>query len=258
MASRTSATTSKGPAASRRLSSYGMRVPQGGQDERDDLVRAASRRVDREVRPPVIGPAQPVELLDLVAGPPVHHGPVTDPASPLEELAHVAVEPDHCAQLAEALHPPLAAWEAPSGRDDVARLQRQGVERLGLELAESLLTRVAEDLGDRPALARHDHVVGLHETAPEPARQEPSADRFSGAHESNEYHVVAPHLRILSDRGSGQNATPGPADASGSAPRAAAGLGAPPAEARPMIYVRSSGRVSGGKRSRASNTAHTG
>src|SRR5262245_4270278 len=197
MASRTSATTSKGPAASRRLSSYGMRVPQGGQDERDDLVGAAPRRVDREVRPSVIGPARPVELLDLVAGPPVQHGPIADPASPLEELAHVAVEPDDRAELSQALHPPLAARQAPAGRDDLTRLQRQGVERLGLELAESLLARVAEDLGDRAALARDDHVVGLHEAAPEPARQDPSADRLPGAHESNDYHVVAPHPRIL-------------------------------------------------------------
>src|SRR4029450_7179272 len=216
----------KGPAASRRLSSYGMRVPQGRQARRGDLVGAASRRVDREVRPSVIGPARPVELLDLVAGPPVQHGPIADPSSPLEELAHVAVEPDDRAELAQALHPPLAARQAPPGRDGPTRLRRQGVERLGFKGAEALLARVAEDLGDRPALARDDHVVGLNETAPEPARQEPSADRFSGAHESNEYHVVAPHPRILSDRGSGQNATPGPADARGSARgRAAQGWG---------------------------------
>src|SRR5258705_12266384 len=170
---------SRGPAPRRRLSSYGMRVPQGGQDERDDLVGAASGRVDRDVRRPVVGPARPIELLDLVAGPPVQDGPVADPEGTREQLAHVAVEPDHGAELAQALYPALAARQASSGRDDVARLQPQRVEHFGPQLAESLLARLAEDLGDRAALARDDHVVGLDEAAPEPARQEPPAHRLA-------------------------------------------------------------------------------
>src|SRR4029434_4818175 len=101
----------RGPAARRRLSSYGMRVPQGGQDERDDLVGAASRRVDREVRPPVVGPTRPVELLDLVTGPPVEHRPVADPAGSLEQLVYLAVPPHHRAPLPQPLHPALARSE---------------------------------------------------------------------------------------------------------------------------------------------------
>src|SRR5262249_17668435 len=163
----------------------------------------------REVRLSVVGPARPVELLDLVTGPPVQHRPVADPACPLEQLVYVAVEPDDRAQLPQPFHPALAARQAAAGGDDVTRLECQCVERLGLELAESLLALVAEDLGDRAALARDDHVVSLDEAAPEPARQEPPADRLSGAHESNEHDVVGPHPRIVSDRGARLNATGG-------------------------------------------------
>ena len=42
------------------------------------------------------------------------------------------------------------------------------------ERAKARLAGFAEDLGDRPALAGDDQVVGLDETAPDPPRQQPA------------------------------------------------------------------------------------
>src|SRR5262245_23141883 len=235
-----------------------MRVPQGGQDERDDLVDAASRRVDREVRPPVIGPARPGELLDLVAGSPVQHGPVTDPASPLEELAHVAVEPDHCAQLAEALHPPLAARQAPSGCDDVARLQRQRGERPGLELAEALLAASRKISGiDRPSRAT---IMSSVSTKQRPSRRATSRPQTDFPAPMNPTSITLSR-RILASYQIGVAArTLRRARRTLADPRAAGrprGWG-PAARGASMNRGRSSGQAPGGKRSRASSIARTG
>src|SRR5207245_2702700 len=121
------------------------------------------------------------------------------PAGALVQLAHVAVEPYDRPELAQRARPAFTARQTPAGRDDFARLQLEALERVGLELTESRLTRVAEDLGDRAALAGDDHVVGLDEATAETAREQPPAHRFSGTHEPHENDVIPPHPRIVSD-----------------------------------------------------------
>src|SRR5207248_1067490 len=77
--------------------------------------------------------------------------------------------------------------------DHVARLQRECLEHLALQTAKRLLTVLPKDLGNRAAVARDDHVVGLHETASEAPREQPPTHRLSGAHEPDDDDVVARH-----------------------------------------------------------------
>src|SRR5436309_7729710 len=190
-----------GAASSRRLNSCGMRASQRGQDSGDDLVDAEPRGVDGDVGLPVERPAGTVELLDLRHRAALQHRPVADPGRAGVQLAQVAVEPHDGAEGAQLIHPTFATRRPAAGRDDLARLQRERVERLGLELAEPRLTRLGEDLGDRATLAGRDHVVGLDEAPPEPSGEQPTTHRFSGTHESHQHDVVLRHLPgIVSDR----------------------------------------------------------
>ena len=66
-----------------------------------------------------------------------------------------------------------AAGQPAARRDDVPGLSRSRSHRLGLEPAEGASPRRGEDVGDRAALARHDHVIGLDEAPPEAAGEEP-------------------------------------------------------------------------------------
>src|SRR5947209_2781946 len=165
--SRASATPRRLTAPRRRLSSYGMRLPECGQNARDDLVGADPGRVDRDVRQPVVGLSRPIERFDVGHRASLEHGPIADPAGALVQLVHVAVEPHDRPELTQELHPAFTARQTTAGRDDLPRLQLEALERVGLELTEPRLARVAEDLGDRAALAGDDHVVGLDEARSE-------------------------------------------------------------------------------------------
>src|SRR5207244_2393462 len=167
-----------------------MRLPERGQNARDDLVGADPGRVDRDVRPPVVALSRPIELFDVGHRAPLEHGAIADPAGALVQLAHVAVEPYDRPELAQPLHPAFTARQTTAGRDDFARLQLEALERIGLELTESRLARVAKDLGDRAALGGDDHVVGLDEAATETASEQPPADRFSGTHEPTDNDII--------------------------------------------------------------------
>src|SRR5437899_2975060 len=182
-----------GPASRRRLNACGMRFPERGQHARDDLVRAEPARVDHDVRAPIVGLARAVECLQLLGGPAREHRPVCRPARSLVEVGEVAGEPHDGAERPEGLHAPLAARETAARRDHVARLQLEGVQRVGFELAEPLLALHAEDLGDRAPHASDDHVVSLHEAAPEPPRQQSADRRLPGAHEADENDVIRSH-----------------------------------------------------------------
>src|SRR2546426_8381015 len=129
-----------------------MRPPERGQDAGDDLVGAEPARVDHDVRATVVELACAIEPPELLDGPAREHRPVARPPRPLAEIGDVTREPDDGTERAERLHAPLAAREAAAGRDDVAGLQLERLERLGLELAEALLAFRAEDLGDRGPL----------------------------------------------------------------------------------------------------------
>src|SRR5207245_3379765 len=125
-------------------------------------------------------------------------GPPADPAGALLQLPHVAVEPHDRPELAQELHPAFTARQTTAGRDDLPRLQLEALERVRLELTESRLARVAEDLGDRAALAGDDHCGGLDEAAAEAAREHPPAHRFSGTQDPHENKVIPPQPRIVS------------------------------------------------------------
>src|SRR5260370_2088363 len=119
--------------------------------------------------------------------------PPGEPARARVEVGALAREPDDRAELAQGLHPPVAAREPAARRDHVARLQPERLERLGLELAEARLALLAEDHVDGLALARDDHVVGLVEAAPEAAREQPPDGRLPSTHEADENDVVGRH-----------------------------------------------------------------
>src|SRR5207249_2477905 len=147
-----------------------MRAPERDQAAGNDLVGAEPARVDHDVRASVVGLARAVERPELLGAPAREHRPVSRPARALAEVGEVAREPHDGAERAEGLHAPLAAGKATTRRDDVARFQLERLQRLGFDRAEALLALRADDLGDRARLAGDDHVVGLHEAAPEPAR----------------------------------------------------------------------------------------
>src|SRR5207253_1046570 len=132
--------------------------------------------------------------LRLLGGPPREHRAVPRPPRPLVEIREVAREPHDGAELTERLHASFATREAAARRDHVARLQPERFERLGLELAEALLPLRTEDVGDRAPLPGDDHVVGLHEAAAEPPREESPDRRFPRSHEADENDVVRAHL----------------------------------------------------------------
>src|SRR2546425_6655916 len=137
-----------GPSARRWLNACGMTLTQGGEQARDDLVGAEAGGVRAEVGPSVVGLALPAEGLDLVGRAPRQHRPVAGAARALVELAEIAPQPHDGTQLEQRLHPPVPAREASASGDDVARLQRQELEGLGLQLAEPFFAGLAEDFGD--------------------------------------------------------------------------------------------------------------
>ena len=110
-----------------------------------------------------------------------------------QQLVELAAQPHDGAEPAQRLHAPLAAGQAAAGGDDVVGLEPQRLHGLGFQAAEHRLAILAEDLGDGPAVAADDHVIGLHEAAPEPPRQQSADRRLPGAHEADENDVIRSH-----------------------------------------------------------------
>ena len=117
----------------------------------DDLVDGAAARVDGDVRLRVKRLARAVERDDVVVRAPVEHRPRALPSRARQQLRRIAAQPDDGTEPAQRLHHPLAARQAAAGGDDVIRLQRERLDRLGFELAEPRLAVAREDLGDRAA-----------------------------------------------------------------------------------------------------------
>src|SRR5688572_33032786 len=136
-----------GPSPRRSLNACGMALPQRRQHPRHDLIDAETTRVDGEVRLRVIRLAAAIERFD-VGRRAVEHRASTDAPRALELYPEVTAQPDDDAERAQRFHPALATRQAPAGGDDVARLEPQRLQRLGLEAAKCLLARLAEDVGD--------------------------------------------------------------------------------------------------------------
>ena len=150
----------------------------------DDLVGIDAGGVHREVGLAVVGLARAVERLDLVAPAPGQHRPRARALRALVHRVELAAEPHHGAHGPQRLGAPVAAGQAPAGGDHVARLEREQPHRLLLQRAEVGLAPLGEDVRDRAALLRGDHVVGLHEAAAEPAGEEPPHRRLARPHEA--------------------------------------------------------------------------
>src|SRR5207248_4322391 len=255
-----------------------MYPPEGREHPRHDLVRAEPARVHADVRPPVVRLAGAVELLELRRGATGEHRPPPGAARALVEVDELAREPHDRAEVAQGLHAPVVAREAAAGRDHVARLEPERLERLGLELAEARLAVLAEDLGDRLPLARDDHVVRLDEAAAETAREQPPDGRLPGTHEAHEDNVVRRHpphrirSRISETRGAAgephldharaRDARSGHLVNGETTPRSYGSRRGSPAATRPRpgrpTGGRYDGRGRGDRRSRASSSARIG
>src|SRR3989442_12676990 len=181
-----------GRSARAALNACGMRLPQRGEHARDDLVDAEPGRVHRDVGARVVGFARAVQRLDL-RGRALEHGAAADALRAREQLGQIAAQPHDSAERAQRLDAVVAARQPAAGGDHVAGLEGERGERLALETAEGVLAVVTEDVGDRAAVARDDHVVGLDEASAEAAREQAPADRLPRPHEPHDDDVVARH-----------------------------------------------------------------
>ena len=139
-----------------------------------------------------------VERVEVRGCATLQHRPLAAAPGPREELLDLAPKPDDGPQRAQRVHPALATGQAAARRDDLAGLEAQRLQRLGLQTAKGLLAVVAKDVRDGAAVAGRDHVVGLDEATAEAACQQASTDRLPGSHEADEDDVVRhrPHPTI--------------------------------------------------------------
>src|SRR5437660_526132 len=195
------------PSAAVTVPSGSRYLPSGPIEPSTQTARPAEpRRVHRDVGACIVGLARAVERLDLGRGA-LEHRAASDARGAREQLRQVTAQPHDGPERAQRLDTVVAARQPAAGGDDVAGLEGEGPEHLALETPERLLAVGAEDVGDRAAVARDDHVVGLDEAAAEAAREQPPADRLSRAHEPHNDDVIARHVTpILSSTCE----TPGP------------------------------------------------
>lgn len=119
----------------------------------------------------------------------VEEGAVGVARGAVEDFGRFGDEPDDVAEFAEELAVFFPAYDPAAGRDDVTGVLVEGVEDIGLDVAEGFLTFGGEDFGDGAALLFDDEVVGVGERVAEGLGKVSSDGGLTGSHKSDEDNV---------------------------------------------------------------------